>query len=122
VRILYRAVFLVIAIFLILFAVSNRETVSVGFWPLPFLADVPLYLLCFLSLVIGALIGVATAWMAGHRNRRELSARRRRIEALERELMATQSQLANHPEPTKAQLPVSRPLRPFVKSESASAR
>jgi uncharacterized integral membrane protein len=118
VRILYRAVFLVIAIVLILFAVSNRETVSVGFWPLPFLADVPLYLLCFMSL----LIGVAAAWMAGHRNRGELSARRRRIEALERELMATQSQLGNHPEPAKTQLPVTRQLRPFVKSESANAR
>ena len=70
-RFLYRAVFLVIAIFLILFAVSNRETVSVGFWPLPFLADVPLYLLCFLSLLIGALIGAAIAWMAGHRKRRD---------------------------------------------------
>ena len=118
-RILYRAVFLVIAIVLILFAVSNRETVSVGFWPLPFLADVPLYLLCFMSLLIGALIGVAGAWMAGHRNRRELSARRRRIEALERELMATQSQLGNHPEPANAPLPATRQLRPFVKSESA---
>ncbi len=73
-RILYRAVFLVIAIILILFAVSNRETVSVGFWPLPFLADVPLYLLCFLSLLAGALIGLAVTWMAGHRNRRELRA------------------------------------------------
>jgi uncharacterized integral membrane protein len=91
VRILYRAIFLVIAIFLILFAVSNRETVSIGLWPLPFLADVPLYLLCFLSLLVGTLIGVAAAWIAGHRNRRELSARHRRIEALERELMATQS-------------------------------
>ena len=46
-RILYRAGFLVVAVFLILFAVSNRETVSVGLWPLPFLADLPLYLLCF---------------------------------------------------------------------------
>jgi uncharacterized integral membrane protein len=91
VRILYRAVFLVIAIILILFAVSDRETVSVGFWPLPFLADVPLYLLCFFSLLIGALIGLAAAWRAGHRSRRELGARRRRIDALERELMATQS-------------------------------
>jgi uncharacterized integral membrane protein len=118
VRILYRAIFLVIAIFLILFAVSNRETVSIRFWPLPFLADVPLYLLCFLSLLVGALIGVATAWIAGHRNRRELSARRRRIEALERELMATQSRIENHSEPTRTQLPVSRPLRPFVKEKT----
>ena len=121
-RILYRAGLVVIAIFLILFAVSNRDTVSVGLWPLPFRVDVPLYMLSFLSLAIGALIGLATAWIAGRRKRRELSVRRRRIGALERELMATQSQLDNHPEPTKAQLPVSRPLRPFVKSESANAR
>jgi len=111
VRILFRAVFLVIAISLILFAVSNRETVSVGFWPLPFLADLPLYLLCFLSVLIGALIGVAAAWIAGHRNRRELSARRRRIEALERELMATQSRLEDHSAPAKTQLPATRQLQ-----------
>ena len=110
-RILFRAVFLVIAISLILFAVSNRETVSVGFWPLPFLADLPLYLLCFLSLLIGALIGVAAAWIAGHRNRRELSARRRRIEALERELMATQSRLEDHSDPAKTKLPATRQLQ-----------
>ena len=110
-RILFRAVFLVIAISLILFAVSNRETVSVGFWPLPFLADLPLYLLCFLSLLLGALIGVAAAWIAGHRNRRELSARRRRIEALERELMATQSRLEDHSAPAKTQLPATRQLQ-----------
>ncbi len=121
-RILYRAVFLAVAISLVLFAVSNRETVSVGFWPLPFLADVPLYLLCFLSLLIGALIGLVAAWMAGHRNRREFGARHRRIEALERELMATQSQFEGHPAATKTQLPVTRQLRPFLKRESANTR
>ena len=120
-RILFRAVFLVIAITLILFAVSNRETVSVEFWPLPFLADVPLYLLCFLSLLVGTLIGVAAAWIAGHRNRRELSARRRRIEALERELTATQSQLEDHPAPAKTQLSSTRQLRPFLEGEGVSA-
>jgi uncharacterized integral membrane protein len=118
VRILYRAAFLIIAIFLILFAVSNRGTVSVGFWPLPFLADVPLYLLCFLSLLFGAQIGVAIAWIAGHGNRRELRARRRRIEALERELMATQSQLEGHSAPANPQLPATRQLRPFVKEKA----
>jgi putative membrane protein len=118
VRILYRAGFLVIAIFLILFAVSNRETVSVGVWPLPFLADVPLYLLCFLSLLIGTLIGAATASMAGRGKRRELRTRRRRIEALERELTATQSKLEDHSAPSKAQLPVTRQLRPFVKEKA----
>ena len=119
---LYRAGFLVIAVVLILFAVSNRETVAVEFWPLPFLADVPLYLLCFLSLLIGTLIGVAIAWMAGHRTRRELRARRRRIDALERELTATQSQIGEHSEPAKTQLPVARQLRSFVERGSVNAR
>jgi uncharacterized integral membrane protein len=122
VRILYRAGLLVIAIFLILFAVSNRETVSVGLWPLPFLVDVPLYLLCVLSLVIGALIGVAAAWMAGHGKRRELRSRRRRIEALERELTATQSQIGSHAELAKTELPVTRQLRPLVNRERVNAR
>jgi uncharacterized integral membrane protein len=122
VKTLYRAGFLVIAVVLILFAVSNRETVAVGLWPLPFLADVPLYLLCFLSLAIGALIGVAIAWMASHRTRRELRTRRRRIEALERELMATQSQFEDHSARAKTQLPVARQLRPFVKRDSVNAR
>ena len=116
-RILYRAAFLVIAIFLMLFAVSNRETVSVGLWPLPFLVDVPLYLLCFLSLVIGALMGLATAWTAGHGKRRELRARRRRIEALERELTATQSQIRKHSEPPETQLPITRQPRPLMMTQ-----
>jgi uncharacterized integral membrane protein len=122
VKTLYRAGFLVIAVVLILFAVSNRETVAVGFWPLPFLADVPLYLLCFLSLAIGALIGVAIAWMAGYRTRRELRTRRRRIDALERSLMATQSQFEDHSARAKTQLPVARQLSPFVKRDSVNAR
>ena len=116
-RILYRAGFLVLAIFLILFAVSNRDTVSVAFWPLPFLVDMPLYLLCVLSLVIGTLIGVATAWMAGHGRRRELRARRRRIEALERELTATQSQIGNQSGPVESQLPVTRQPRPLMMTQ-----
>jgi putative membrane protein len=93
VRIVYRAVILVGAALLILFAVSNRETVSLGLWPLPFLIESPLYLLFFATLLVGALIGAAAAWIAGGRGRRELRRRRRRIQALEREVAATQAQL-----------------------------
>jgi lipopolysaccharide assembly protein A len=93
VRILYRAVFLIVALLVILFAVSNRQTVSVGLWPLPFLADVALYLLCFLTLLIGFLLGVWAGWTSGRHGRRELRNCRRRVAALEQELSATQSQL-----------------------------
>lgn len=108
-RLFYRAVLLVGAIFLILFAVSNRETVSIGLWPLPFLVELPLYLLFFLSLLIGALIGAGGAWIAGRSDRRELRRRRRRIEALERELLATQAQLAERPETPPPALPAGPP-------------
>jgi lipopolysaccharide assembly protein A len=105
VRIIDRAVLLLVAIFLILFAVSNRAAVSVGLWPLPFLADVPLYLLCFLCALVGGVGGVCGAWIASRGDRRELRNRRRRIEALERELAATQSQLENSSATPRTALP-----------------
>jgi lipopolysaccharide assembly protein A len=93
VRIVYRALVLIGALVLILLAVSNREMVSLTLWPLPFLVDLPLYLVFFVSLLVGLLIGASAAWIAGGRLRRELRRRRRRIEALERELAATQASL-----------------------------
>jgi uncharacterized integral membrane protein len=87
------AVTLVAAVLLIPFALSNREPVSLGVWPLPFLIDLPLYLLVALLLLIGFVAGAAVTWIAGRRKRRELKRRRRRIEALERELVAARSHL-----------------------------
>lgn len=107
-RVLGRAILLAGAALLILFAVSNRETVSLALWPLPFLVEAPLYLCFFLSLLVGGLLGASTAWLAGRHNRRELRRRRRRIEALERELSATQSQLADGPGVPPRALPASR--------------
>jgi putative membrane protein len=91
----YWAVTLVAAILLVPFALSNRELVSLGLWPLPFLVDLPLYLLVLLLLLAGFVIGAAATWIAGRRTRRELRRRRRRVEALERELVAARAQLEN---------------------------
>ncbi len=78
--------------------------VSLALWPFPFVVGLPLYLLFFLSLLIGALFGVSARWIAGRRDRRELRRRRRRIEALERELSVTQAQLADHPNAPQPEL------------------
>ena len=83
---------LVASVLLIPFAVSNREPVSLGLWPLPFLVGLPLYLLVLLLLLIGFIIGAAAGWLGGRNARRELRRRRRRVEALERELVAARSQ------------------------------
>jgi len=101
VRIVYRAIFLILAILLILFAVSNRGGTTVALWPLPFVAEAPLYLVSFTSLLFGILIGIFAAWVAARNKRRALRVRRRRIEALERELAATQAQLES-PSPRTA--------------------
>lgn len=85
----------VVAAALALFAASNRESVSLGLWPLPFLVELPLYLLVLAALAFGFVFGQLTAWVAGGRWRREVRRRRRYIAALERELNATQAQLAS---------------------------
>jgi uncharacterized integral membrane protein len=92
-RAVYWAVTLAVAAVLSLFAASNRQAVSLGLWPLPFLVGVPQYLVVFGAAIVGFLAGVFAAWIAGAHRRRELRRCRRRSEALARELAATQSQL-----------------------------
>ena len=87
-----------------LFAASNRETVSLGLWPLPFLAGAPLYLVVLAALFFGFAAGVVTAWIRGRRRRRQLRDCRRQNEALARELAATQSQLAGGSPTSRAAL------------------
>ena len=91
----YWAATLIGAAVLIPFALSNREPVSLGLWPLPFFVDLPLYLLVLLLLLAGFVIGASTTWIGGRRKRRELRRGRRRVEVLERELTAARSQLAD---------------------------
>lgn len=104
-RVLYWAAVLVIAGILSLFAASNREPVSIGLWPLPYLVDAPVYLAVFVALLIGLLIGAAAAWIKGHRYRREMRRCRRRNEALARELAATQARLAGEAQASTPPLP-----------------
>jgi len=103
------------AIVILLFAVSNRDSVTVTLWPLPARLDASLYLVMLLALLVGFLVGEFVAWVNGGRARRLARERARRIEALERELAATQTQLAaaQPPAPTYARIlpPVTTPAR-----------
>jgi uncharacterized integral membrane protein len=79
------------------FAASNRETVSLALWPLPSIAQLPLYLAVLAALFIGFVAGAVAMWVGGRRTRRRARERARRIAALERELAATQAQLPDLP-------------------------
>jgi lipopolysaccharide assembly protein A len=89
---------LIAAAVLVPFAITNRVTVSLGLWPLPFMLEIPVYLLVLLTLFAGFVIGAACVWIAGHGSRREFRRRRRRVDALERELAATQARLTDQGE------------------------
>lgn len=75
-RVLFAALLLII---LVVFAVSNRQGVTVSLEPLPFILDLPLYLLVFLvflaGLILGAAYGRLNAWAAARR-KRQLEARK----------------------------------------------
>jgi uncharacterized integral membrane protein len=81
-----------VALVLILFAVSNREAVAVALWPLPAGVELPLYLVVLGTLVIGFFAGQFVTWVGGWRWRREARRSRERIAMLERELEAARVQ------------------------------
>ncbi len=93
-KVLYWVLAGVVALVLMLFAVSNREVVTIELWPLPVEGSMPLYLAILLILLIGILLGAVAAWISAGRWRRETRRLRRRVDALERELGATQAKLA----------------------------
>jgi putative membrane protein len=105
-RLVYWAVIVIAACLLVPFAVSNRLTVSLGLWPLPFFIDLPLYLLVLTVLLMGFVIGAATGWIGGCPARRELRRRSRRIKALESELKSARSELEGHLPKGRSEVPV----------------
>ena len=81
------AVALVAAV-LALFAISNREGVSLALWPLSFVLDLPLYIAILAAFLIGFVAGALAAWVA----------------ALELELAATRAQRPGASENAPARL------------------
>ena len=78
-----------IAIVVIMFAVANREVISVSFDPFDtahpaLVLKTPLFLLIFVLVGLGVLVGGVAAWLRQHKWR----ARARRAEAEVRELRA----------------------------------
>jgi lipopolysaccharide assembly protein A len=93
-KFLWWIVLAIVAVVLILFAISNRQTVSVGLWPLPALVELPLYLVLLGTLLLGFIVGELTGWIGGWRWRREARRGRERIAMLEREIESERAQRA----------------------------
>jgi uncharacterized integral membrane protein len=102
-----------LALILVVFAIANRATVTLTFWPLPLTLEAPVYLTVLLTLVVGFLIGELVAWLNGRRWRREARRLARRVEELERAL-AARSPAPGGPDMVQpsAQLPAARTIAP----------
>ena len=77
-----------LAVVLIIFAVNNRDSVTLSFWPLPVTLQAPLYLVALLALLVGFLIGELIALTNGRRWRRQARHSAKRVSELERALAA----------------------------------
>ena len=81
----------------VIFAVANRAPASVDFWPLPWIVDLPVYLLVLGALVLGFFIGAGVAWLSAGKRRRQTRRLRERSDALARQLAELQRRQAPPP-------------------------
>ena len=80
-----------VALFIVLFAVSNRAQVTVQVWPLPYQISMGLYAVILWAVLIGFVAGMIVTWVMGAARRRDMRESRRRIRDLEQSLGRYQS-------------------------------
>lgn len=99
-RVIFGAILLIL---LIVFAVANRQDIGVSLDPLPFVIELPLYLLVFVvffaGLGLGALAGRLNAWSAARRRARQEQIRQRQAKAQEAEAQKTEIALSSQSRP-----------------------
>lgn len=128
-RILSWLITVPIIVIAVLFALSNRDPVSLRLWPLPFEVDAPLYLASLLFLLAGFLAGGFSAWVSGHRHRAAARKNAWRAEKLERELADARDRAAQaekrvaeltRPQPSRGAAPLPVPVDPAAKAIAAA--
>lgn len=77
----------------VLFAVSNRQTIEVGFWPFPVELAVPAWALGLGTMLFGFVIGAMVAWFAAGATRRRAHVAEVQARRLERRLEETARQV-----------------------------
>lgn len=93
-RLLIAAPFLIV---LVLFALSNRQPVTLGFWPTDLALEVPLSAAVLAVAAAAFLLGACIVWLSELRIRRRARRAEARVEVLEDEVRALQARL--HPAP-----------------------
>lgn len=88
---------------IVAFAVANRGTVRVSFWPLPIDYGLPLFAVFLIGLFVGVILGGLAYWLSRHRRRAEHRQLKRRLAGYEyRERMQQESAEAAEAERVRA--------------------
>src|SRR5690606_37682266 len=82
-RLISWIVALVVGIAIVLFAISNREIVQIGFWPLEGSIALPLFVPVLVAGFVTFILGGIVTWLSAAPARRLSRRRQRRIEDLE---------------------------------------
>src|SRR5665213_2419625 len=94
-----RILFAVFVLVGVLLAVSNRQPVQLGLWPLPQVVVTPLYLVIVAVLLLGILAGLGLGWWAGRHHRRRARDHGREAARLDRENTRLRETIASHSPP-----------------------
>jgi len=95
-RILHWAVFLLIALIVVVFVVQNRHEVEVSLWPFPFMQQAPLFAVIVLCVLFGFLFGAFSAWLSGAGARKKARDLARLNHEKARQISELQKELAAH--------------------------
>jgi len=123
-KFLSRVLFVLFVLVGVLVAVSNRQPVQLGLWPLPQVVVTPLYLVIVAVLLLGILAGLGLGWWAGRHHRRRARAHRGEAARLDRENARLRETIASHappPSPANAAVPAARDLRSIERQSALVA-
>ena len=77
----------VVGILVVLFAISNRSTVILELWPLPYFVPFPFYGAVLIAAILGFLGGAIIAWFSLGRTRRKARKAAQKASGLEKNLV-----------------------------------
>jgi uncharacterized integral membrane protein len=80
----------------VLVAVSNREPVEIGLWPLQERLVAPLFIMIVFLLLVGVLVGLLMGWFSNRRHRTQARHRGAEVDRLEREVTRLKAELATY--------------------------
>lgn len=109
---LSRLIWIPLALIGAVFAVANREKVTISLWPLPWEASLPLFMVLIGVLVLGLLVGGLIVWLGGHHHRVTARQQTRSSEQLRRqvaELKTAPPPATALPAPEAKSMPISPP-------------